>query len=429
MKRVLIITYYWPPSGGAGVQRWLKFAKYLPGTGWNPVIYTPENQEVPAEDPSLMKDIHPDTEVIRKPIWEPYQFYKKFLGMSRGERVNAGFLAESSRQGRKEKISVWIRGNLFIPDARKYWVKPSCRFITQYLVNNPVDAIISTGPPHSMHLIALKIKEKTGIPWLADFRDPWTGIDFYDQLQLTRRADKKHHRLEKRVLEKADRVVVVGNNMKQQFSQLADTSPIVIPNGYDHEDFVLKEAQPAQTFSIVHAGAMNRDRNHEIFWKTVRSVISEQQLSQQQIKIKLIGKLDHTVTSSIKKNNLEEFTEVISYLPHEDLISELQAAALLYLPINNTPNAKGIQTGKIFEYIASGQPILGIGPPDGDAAAILAECRAGTMAGFDDGQAVRRALSESINDFFSGKRQRSKPCEHFTRQNLTRQLAEILDNI
>ena len=199
MKRVLIITYYWPPSGGSGVQRWLKMSKYLPEYGWQPVIYTAENAEYPVEDPSLEKDVPPEAEVIRQPITEPYRFYKKFLGLKKEQRVKMGFIDESGQQkGWKERLSVWVRGNFFIPDARCWWVKL------------PVDAIISTGPPHSMHLIAMKLKEALGLPWIADFRDPWTEIDYYDKLHLTKRADRKHHRLEHEVLTKADKVVTVA---------------------------------------------------------------------------------------------------------------------------------------------------------------------------------------------------------------------------
>ena len=204
MKRVLIITYYWPPSGGSGVQRWLKMSKYLPENGWQPVIYTAEDAEYPVEDQSLEQDVAPEAEIIRRPIVEPYTFYKKFLGIKKGEKVKAGFINEGTKKaGWKENVSVWLRGNLFIPDARCWWIKPSVHYLKNYLKEHPVDAIISTGPPHSMHLIAKALHKKFNIPWIADFRDPWTDIDFYTDLKLTRYADRKHHRLEKVALDGA----------------------------------------------------------------------------------------------------------------------------------------------------------------------------------------------------------------------------------
>ncbi|MFI5134679.1 MAG: hypothetical protein ACHQD9_02380, partial [Chitinophagales bacterium] len=188
MKKVLILTYYWPPSGGAGVQRWLKMVKYLPQFGWQPIVYTAKDAEYPIHDPSLEKDVPKEAEVIRQKIWEPYDLYKKFIGQKKEEKVYSGFLSEKKKPGFAQRASVWIRGNLFIPDARCFWIKPSRKFLISYLKKNPVDAMVSTGPPHTTHMIALGIKKKLNIPWIVDFRDPWTQIDFYNQLHLTRWA-------------------------------------------------------------------------------------------------------------------------------------------------------------------------------------------------------------------------------------------------
>ena len=425
MKKVLIITYYWPPSGGAGVQRWLKFSKYLPEFGWQPVIYTPDNPESPIDDPSLLKDIHPDTQVIRKPIWEPYQFYKKFLGMSASDRINAGFLTEKEKSGVKENVSVWIRGNLFIPDARKFWIRPSVKFLKSYLRDHPVDAIISTGPPHSMHLVAAKVSGETGIPWVSDFRDPWTGIDFYDQLRLTKRSDRRHHRLEKNVLQQSDQVVVIGKDMAREFKEKAGINAVVIPNGYDEEDFSGIEKQTPGTFTILHVGAMNKDRNHASFWKALASV--KNSIGKQfQFKLKLIGKIDISVVHSLREYDLEENTELLPYLSHELVASELTSASLLYLPINNTPNAKGIQTGKIFEYIAAGRPILGVGPVDGDAADILDETGTGVMKNFEDTEGIQNAILQFYKSPPESSDSRKTEKIRYQRKSLAGEIAEIL---
>jgi hypothetical protein len=197
MKKVLILTYYWPPSGGAGVQRWLKFVKYLRNFGWEPVVYTALNGEMPVIDLSLEKDVPKDITILKTKIWEPYSIYKTFIGRKKDEKINASFLSETKKKSFAEKISVWIRGNYFIPDARKYWIKPSIKYLTDYLNKNKIDVIISTGPPHSMHLIALGLKQHfPNIKWMADFRDPWTNIDFYSELMLSESADRKHKDLE-----------------------------------------------------------------------------------------------------------------------------------------------------------------------------------------------------------------------------------------
>lgn len=218
MKKVLVITYYWPPSGGAGVQRWLKFVKYLRLYGWEPVVYTPSNPELPVTDNSLLNEIPDGLTVLKHPLWEPYQLYKRFSG--RSENINTGFLTEKGVTGWKEKLSVWVRGNFFIPDARKFWIKPSVKFLSGYLEKNQIHAIVSSGPPHSMHLIALSLKKKFNLPWLADFRDPWTGIDYYNDLMLTGYADRKHHKMEQEVLQKADAIVSVGYDMSRNFEKV-----------------------------------------------------------------------------------------------------------------------------------------------------------------------------------------------------------------
>ncbi len=257
-QRVLILTYYWPPGGGAGVQRWLKFVKYLPHFGWEPVVYAPENPEYMAIDPSLEKDIPAETEIIKTRVWEPYEVYKKFVGMKQGEKINAAFVSETKKPKHSEGLAVWIRGNFFIPDARKFWIKPSVKFLSHYLKTKPVDVIVSTGPPHSMHLIAMGLRKKFDIPWVADFRDPWTRISYYSELKLSAKADKKHKILEKLVLEKADEVMVVSEGMKIDFTEIHKRDYEVIHNGFDTEDIPSTQIKPDRKFSISHIGVLEK---------------------------------------------------------------------------------------------------------------------------------------------------------------------------
>ncbi|HOP44190.1 MAG TPA: glycosyltransferase, partial [Flavobacteriales bacterium] len=236
MKRVLIVTYYWPPNGGAGVQRWLKFVKYLPQHGWQPVVYTPENPELVAEDPGLLDDVPREAEVIKRRISEPYGLYKRLTGRGVKEKVHTAFLSEEKREGWRDRMALWVRSNFFIPDARVGWVGPSVRFLKQYLREHPVDVIVTTGPPHSMHLIGLRLKRALGIRWVADFRDPWTNIDFYRQLKLSRSADRRHRRLEAEVLREADTVVAVGWTLADELRDLGAKRVEVITNGFDPAD-------------------------------------------------------------------------------------------------------------------------------------------------------------------------------------------------
>ncbi len=430
MKKVLVITYYWPPSGGAGVQRWLKFVKYLREFGWEPVVYTPENPETPAIDLSLEKDVPADITVLKTKITEPYSAYKKFVGRKKDDNIKAGFLSEKKNPSLTEKIAVWIRGNLFIPDARKYWIKPSVRFLTEWLKENPVEAIISTGPPHSMHLIAKEVAKNAGRPWLADFRDPWTNIDFYKDLMLTRASDRKHRQLEREVLQKADRVVVVSKGMAHDFRNLV-TRPIeVITNGYDEEDHQGEPVKQDKHFSIAHIGSMVPARNPVYFWQAVHELLREDHELGKELEIKLIGQVDYSVRELISKLQLEPYVKLINYLPHSEVIRLQKSVQILLLVINHTPNAKMVVTGKIFEYINTGRPILCIGPSDGDAAAILSETDTGMIYDYQDLTGIKNALRSYYARYRAGELEVSgKNLDHYSRRNLTQKLAEVLDEM
>ena len=400
MKRVLIITYYWPPSGGSGVQRWLKMSKYLPEYGWQPVIYTTENAEYPIIDHTLEKDVCPEAEVIRRPIVEPYNFYKKFLGINKQEKVKVGFASESKKSGWKEKLSVWIRGNCFIPDARCWWVNPSVRYLKNYLKEHPVDAIISTGPPHSMHLIAMKLKIATGLTWIADFRDPWTEIDFYDELHLTRWADRKQHQLEHQVLVQADKVVTVGWDWARGLGRLGNRNVRVIQNGYDWDCDPNEERAPlSDEFTLTHLGVVAPSRNAPVLWQALKELKNEVDGFGKALKIKFVGQVDQSVIENLTSCGLMENTELITQVPHDEVKRLQEASQVLLLLVNNTPNAKGILTGKLYEYLASRRPILSIGPENGDAARLIQETHAGVTVGFEDKDKMKEVINKLYQSY------------------------------
>lgn len=430
MKKVLIITYYWPPSGGSGVQRWLKSVRYLREFGWEPVVYTALDSEYPVLDHSLQAQVPAGVEVIRRPIWEPYKLYKRFTGQKKEQRVVSGFLNEK-KPSLSRRISMWIRGNVFIPDARRFWIKPSIRFLVGYLKEHPVDAVISTGPPHSMHMIAMGIKRKTGLPWLADFRDPWTNIDFYKELMLGKRADRKHHRLEKEVVTTADCVVVVGNQMREEFEALSGRKVDVVTNGYDEADL---QPQPKDArdrhFSVMHIGLLNQHRNHEAFWEACAELKREIPGFGEALRVKLVGKADVSASESIARNGMGDQVEMIDYLPQAQAVVQQGRAQVLLLSINNTPNAKGVITGKIFEYLASGRPILCIGPEDGDAAHIIREANAGLVADFEDKAKIKAHLHHYYNLYLQDSLEvQSQGIAAFSRKALTGKFAQLLKDI
>ncbi|MDO9262277.1 MAG: glycosyltransferase [Flavobacteriaceae bacterium] len=421
MIKALIITYYWPPSGGSGVQRWLKFVKYLRDFGIEPIIYTVENPDYVFSDESLVQDIPKNLEILKQPIWEPYQFANIFSKKQKTE--SAGFLGQQTSYF--GKIKNYIRANYFIPDARFFWIKPSVKFLKRYLQKNKVDVVISTGPPHSLHLIAQQLKQETGIKWIADFRDPWTDIDYFHHLPLTEKSKKKHHQLEQNVLKKADEIIVVGNSMKVNYSKFAKNIT-VITNGYDAKN--LNEKGPLdQKFSITHIGLMNADRNHPFFWKVLSELTKENASFKNDLEIKLIGKVDETVLKSIQEFGLQSNLNLISYMPNNEVIKSQLTSQILLLSINNVPAAKGIITGKVFEYLQAKRPILAIAPVDGDLAEILRKTKAGTTVNFDDFVSMKIILTNYYQLYQQDKLEiNSVDFEKYHRKNLTKQLSEII---
>ena len=422
--KVLVITYYWPPAGGSGVQRWLKFVKYLPSFDIEPIVYTVENPKYAVNDNSLMEEVPESIEVIRESIWEPNSLIELFSG-NKGKQ-SAGFLDPNpSLFGR---FMQYIRANYFIPDARKFWIKPSVRKLKKYIIDHKIGAIITTGPPHSLHIIGSKLKETTGVKWIADFRDPWTNIDYFHNLPLTETARKKHHELEDMVLKSADVVVVVGSNMEKEFRSRSN-KVVVISNGYDEEPEA-GEVMLDEKFSISHIGMMNADRNPRILWLALKELIDESEEFSNDLRVKLIGQCDPAVYESVREHGLQNHTNYVSYVSHKDVIKFQRSSQLLLLSVNNVPSAKGVVTGKVFEYLQSKRPIIGIGPVDGDLSVILKETSSGEMVDFDDLITLKGIIKAQYDRYKSGNLLvESKNIEQYHRKNLTKELAKVLKEL
>ena len=404
----------------------------MAGNGWQPVVYTPSNGEVPVIDESLLNEIPSGVEVVKTPIWEPYQLYKKFLGRKREDKLYSGFINENRKSTFAQKISVFIRGNFFIPDARMFWIRPSIKFLKNYLKDHPVDAIVSTGPPHSMHLIAEALHRISGIPWIADFRDPWTNIDFYQDLHLTKLADMRHKALEKRVLKNASKIVTVTWRSKQEFEDLSGRNDIVvIPNGFDHTDFDPgPEVRLDEKFSIVHIGSMNKDRNPVPLWSALKAVLHESQELKSMLSIRLIGPVDFSVRASIEKEGLQPYVTFVEFLPHTEAVKLEQQAQVLLLMINNTPNARTIIPGKLYEYLGSGRPILAIGPRDSDSAKVIGMTNGGVVHEYHDIEGLKARVLEYFELFKTKSLHgNAEGIQKFTRKSLAADFASVLDEI
>ncbi len=420
--KALIITYYWPPAGGSGVQRWLKFVKYLPGYGVTPVVYTAADPQYAMTDRSLEGEVAADLEVIREKVPEPNRWLGKFS--SRQKQASAGFL--DSRPSFPNRILLYIRANFFIPDARRFWVRPSVKVLSEYLKENEVDLVITTGPPHSVHLIGLALKREFGLPWLADFRDPWTSIDYFDNLPLTASSLSKHQRLEREVLSTADRVVVVGEQMRKEFLRFND-KVLVVPNGYDT---VVEEADPSsldEEFTLTYAGLMNADRNPELFWKVLGEMVKGDPDLARDLRLRLIGSCSNEVLESLEKHGLKGHLEDLGYLDHKEVSRFQRSARVLLLVVNQVPSARGIVTGKIFEYMSARRPVLAIGPTDGDLAEIVRQTQCGTVIDFEDEKKMRNTIQELYRSFRTNElKVNPGNIEKYHRKNLTGDLAAIL---
>ncbi|PQJ81205.1 glycosyltransferase family 4 protein [Polaribacter glomeratus] len=418
--KVLIITYYWPPAGGSGVQRWLKFVKYLQNFDVEPIVYTVDNAKYPKEDKTLLDEVSPAIKILKQPIWEPTDlfFWKKKEAQKSdvSNAVNNGFLS-------------FIRGNFFIPDPKIFWVNSSVTFLHQYLKENKVDVVISTGPPHSMHLIAQKLKQKHNIKWIADFRDPWSNLYYNEEFKQLSFAKKQHEKLENLVFKNADCILTVSNSLKKDFDKKA-TRVEVITNGFDDE--VLTEASITldKKFSISYIGLLPKQSNPKLLFKVLKSLCFENTDFKNDLKLNFIGDISADVKQEITLNNLEGNTDFIGYVSHREAIEFQKKAQVLLLLIPNVEKSEGILTGKLFEYLTAKRPILAMGPETGDLSEILKDTNAGIVIGFDNEVKLTREIRNLYQQYKTGNLQvNSKNIEQFHRKELTKRLSEIIKNL
>jgi len=422
-RRVLIITYYWPPSGGSGVQRWLKFAKYLPNAGWEPVIFTPENPDFDLRDESLEKEVPKQLEVIKFPIWEPYQLFSKVKGKT---KTHPGRLLEQKEKGFLEKAAIWARANLLVPDPRVFWMKPSVKFLTDLVQSGLFQAVITTGPPHSIHLIGRELKRKTGLPWIADFRDPWSQWEFLDTLPMTSFIRKKHQQLEQTVLKEANVVLTISPTFQGDLEKLARRKINLLTNGYDPADIPLGFSpgeKEAGKLHLVYSGIIDAIRNPIPLMEALKA---EFEGGVEEVKWTFVGKVSEQVQAYVKQDPwLSERIHFAGYVSHGEVFEFYAKADVLVLILTDTKNAQGNIPGKLFEYLATEVPVLALGDPKGDSAKILKDAGAGEVIAHTDALTIRgqlRALMDS-----SAKKVDPKDLEKYSRQYLSHQLAKILD--
>ena len=424
-KQVLIICYYWPPAGGPGVQRWVKFIKYLPSFGIIPVILIPENPVYPFNDDSLIKDIDTDLKIFKVPIREPYKFASIFGKQSK--RLSSGLINSNQEQSFLERLLLFVRGNFFIPDARVMWVNAAVKKAKQIINEHNIDTLITTGPPHSIHLIGEKLKKECLVNWISDFRDPWTSIGYHDKLKLLPFAKRRHLKLESLVLNAADQIVVTSYATKKEFEAKTKVPVTVITNGYD---FVPDTAiDNSNKFLISHVGTLLSDRNPKILWKVLKDLVDEDDKFAECLCIDLYGKVAQPIIDTIKHFNLVDFVTYKGYVSHHDAILAQQTAQILLLIESNSNAASYIIPGKLFEYIASKTPIIAIGPKVSDIQRIINETQCGIYLNYTDEKTLKSTLKTYFENYCKRAKLISKTSnfESYSRYELTSKLSRLIN--
>ena len=423
-NQILIITYYWPPAGGPGVQRWLKFVKYLPEFGIEPIVYCPENPSYPIVDESLLQEVSKDVKIIKQPISEPYRF-ASLLSKKDSKQISSGVIPKKKKQSIVQRLLLYVRGNFFIPDARKNWVKPSVKFLTDYIEANNIKTIITTGPPHSLHLIGLQLKAQLGVKWLADFRDPWTTIGYHKALKLSKSSVEKHNTLESQVLQSADHIIVTSENTKKEFLSKTKQPITVITNGYDTHH--IERPEKDEKFTLAHIGSLLSERNPKQLWAALKALISENENFRSAFELKLIGVVSDAILKTLKDFDLESYINNIGYVSHEDAIKEQMSSRVLLMVEIDSEDTKVIIPGKLFEYMASGTPIMTVGPKDSDVETILKSTNTGQYFYYNDEEQIKSQILSYFEAYKSNTLAvNAIGLEQYSRKSLTKVLSEII---
>jgi glycosyltransferase involved in cell wall biosynthesis len=426
LRKLLIISYYWPPAGGPGVQRWVKFTKYLGKTGYHCYVVTVDEKHAsyPTLDKTLEKDIAAEISVSKT---KSFEILKIFSSLFKKEKVPYAGIPDKNKMSSVGKFALYMRSNFFIPDARKGWNKYALAACKEIIAKEKIDVIITTSPPHSTQLVGLALKKQfPDIKWIADLRDPWTDIYYYPKLSHTETAKQKDKNLEKEVLLHADLITTVSADLKRMFLEKSDKiNPDkirVLPNGFDADDFQAVSKHVNEIFTITHTGTINSNYNITGFFEALKKLNTK-------TKVKFIGNVDALIKNQIL--NAIPSAEFTPYVPHHEAIKLMCSADLLLLAIPNNNDNKGILTGKLFEYLAAQKPILCLGPPNGDAANIVRDCTAGKTYSFDEANNILLYLQKVHTEWLEHKHTglTANIYKKYSREELAKQFAVLTENL
>lgn len=429
MKKALILTYYWPPGSGPGVQRWLKFSKYLPQFGIQPTIITVKNGSYPSTDASLLADVPEDLMVYHTATVEPFAMYNALRG-KKGNSVEVGMGNLKGKPSLLSNVANYARANFFIPDARVGWNKSAYRKAFSLVQSEQFDCVITTGPPHSTHLVGEKLHRETGLPWIVDLRDPWTNIYYNAFLKRTEKTSKKDKALEDRVVGSASAVIVASPAMKDEFQDRANHIAF-IPNGYDEEDLSSIKTTPRERFILAYTGNLKSNQNCTSLWQAVKE-LAEDSTFRAKFRLEITGNIDENIQREWKSVGINDIIRIQAFVPHQESINIMHSSHMLLLPIPQSAQNKGIITGKIFEYLASRRPILSVGPKDGNAAEILSFCGKEPMLDYTDKEGMKTAILDAFNAYMNDPKFTTSGNEHYKtygRLGTTEQLSQTINAI
>ncbi len=426
MRKALFITYYWPPAGGPGVQRVLKFVKYLPEFNWEPLVLTVRDGDYSAIDNSLVAEIPENCKIFKTRTLEPFNLYKKFTGQKKDSKISTNVLIPGENESLRKKIARWVRFNMFIPDARAGWIPFMVYNGMKIIKQEKPDVIFCTSPPHSLQIGAKILSELSGIPIVTDFRDPWSEFVHYQNVKRFPLSEKIDKALEKSVLRNSNLVSSISDINIEYFkdkTRLKDTA--VIPNGYDEADFADISKTKKDVFTITYTGAMTEDRVPHALIDSVKLLKDDGY----DVQVRIIGNVSTLLNRLAQDASVKDMFHVLPYVPHNEVLQELCEADLLLLVINNVPNNMGIITGKIFDYLGSGVRILGIGPVNGEASEILSRTATGDMFDYSDVSGVTNFIKEMIDRKNKGVDLSVKIPEEYSRKKQTQKLAGLFEKL
>lgn len=423
-KKILIISYYWPPAGGPGVQRWLKFAKYLPEFNISPVLFVPENANYPINDNSLNSEVSKDLEIIKLPIFELSNF---FLSLKSLNSIRSGNISKNKNQSILQKVVFFIRGNFFIPDMKIFWKRNSVNFLKNYLSENNIETIITTGPPHSIHLIGLELKRKLNINWISDFRDPWVNLNYLNRFHLLPFVKEYHKKLRDKVINNSDAVIVTSKRLKDLYSEI-NSSIFQVTNGYDYNKPVIKLDKK---FSISHVGSLYNERNPEFLWDIIDELSENLQGFKEDLQINLIGNNNKKIKQNLSKRVFNDCVVCYDYVEHKKAIEFMcSSQVLLMLEVDDDESSYAIP-GKLFDYLNSSRPIISIGPEKSEVREILSNTGSGKFFNYKDYNSLKLYIEKLYENYVNNLSfsENNYNIDNYNRKNLTSKLVEVINKI